>query len=59
MSVVTYSFGEYATVTVDIESGDMTCNCPELETHPSMNVSQGSEQPCIVTRYTAANYPPP
>lgn len=53
-----YSYGEYADVTVNNETGDMTCTCPEVPEHGPMNVSQGENLPCIVTRFTAAQWPP-
>ena len=51
MPIVTYTFGEYATVVVDDENGSMTCTCPEVDPHGEMNVSMLNWLPCIVTRW--------
>lgn len=59
MSSVSYSFGDYATVEVDTDTGAMTCTCPEVDPHGAMNVAEGVLLPCIVTRWVADHYPPP
>ena len=58
MPIVTYTFGEYATVEVNDETGDMTCTCPEVDPHNEMNVNMLNWLPCIVTRWVAAHWPP-
>ena len=58
MPITTYTFGEYATVEVDDETGVMTCTCPEVDPHGEMQVESGNLLPCTVTRWVAAHWPP-
>jgi hypothetical protein len=59
MSTVTYNFGEYATIEVNIETELITCTCPEVDPHGEMYIADGDLLPCVVTRWVAAHYPPP
>jgi len=51
MPVEEYNLGGYAIVTVETDDGVVTCTCPELDPHPVMNISEGANLPCEVTRY--------